>query len=111
MLVSEDIINKLTIEDMPNESFEMLAEYCGLDVAASVLENMPGLTIFVPTNGFKKFYSRIILQEFDGTTMSIKRLALKYKTTEGNIREILKNNRVEAPVSGQIGLFEGIKNV
>jgi Mor family transcriptional regulator len=105
MFASDDIKNELTMDDMPNESFVMLAEYCGLDVAASVLENMPGLTIFVPANGFKKFYNRIILKEFDGTTMSIKRLALKYKTTEGNIREILKNNRVEAPVSGQIGLF------
>jgi len=101
----EDIIKEITLDDMPNNDFRFLAEMCGLEIAVKLLCELPGCTFFIPKEGFKNFYARRILSEYDGTTLSLKHLSIKYNTTEGNIREILKANRVNAPVEGQIQLF------
>lgn len=98
-------IENLTIEDMPNELFEDIADLCGLDVAISLLKNFAGNTITVPTNGFEKIEKKIILTEYDGSAISIKRLARKLCKQEKTIRNVLSQYRIEPAIEGQLSLF------
>lgn len=97
-------IDLLTKEDMPNEQFEDIFLSCGAEVAAKLLQEFGGSTIKVPVRGFKKIEERIIKQEYDGTAISIQRLARKFNTTEKNVRDILYAKKITPPVIGQKNL-------
>lgn len=98
-------INSITIEDMPNEQFEDIFSSCGAEVALKLLEEFGGSKIQVPTRGFKKIEDKIIRNEYDGTAISIQRLARKFRTTEKNIRDILYSKKYSVPAEGQTQLF------
>lgn len=102
----DKIIEEITIDDMPSDDMRYLAEQIGVETVSKMLNIVPGCTFYIPMDGFRRLYSRKILSEYDGTTISIKKLAIKYNTTEGNIREILKSNRINLPSEGQIGIFD-----
>lgn len=99
-------IDIITIEDMPNETFREIYELCGKEVAVSLLQHYAGCQIQVPSRAFYYLRQRILKDEFDGTTASIRLLARKYNFTQARIREILKEAKVDVPVDGQLGLFE-----
>lgn len=48
---------------------------------------------------------RLLKDEFDGTTESIRYLARKYGFTEARIREFLKEAKVPVPAEGQLSLL------
>lgn len=97
--------NDVIVDDMPNEIFREIFDFCGADTALSLLKHMNGNTIQVPTRGFINLEKRYICADYDGTTASIRKIARKHNITEGYIREVLKSNRIPAPVIGQQGLF------
>lgn len=99
-------IKSIKIEDMPNVQFEDIFLSCGAEVAVKLLQEFAGSEIKVPSKGFKKIERRAILEEYDGSAICIQRMARKFQTTERNIREILKNNKIETPTIGQLGLFD-----
>lgn len=96
---------EISIKDMPSATFELIAVNCGLDVAVSLLKNMSGLTIFVPSNGFEALERRIILDEYDYSAISIKKLALKLDLSEKTVRTYLAKAGAEAVTEGQQNLF------
>lgn len=95
----------ISIDDMPSETFELIADNCGLNVAVSLLKNASGLTIFVPSNGFEALERRIILREYDGSAVTIKKLALRLNLTEKTVRNYIANGRLIPAVEGQQNLF------
>lgn len=96
---------KISIKDMPSETFELIAVNCGLDVAVSLLKNMCGLTIFVPSNGFEALERRIILDEYAHSAVSIKKLALKLNLTEKTVRTYIAKAGATVAAEGQQNLF------
>lgn len=94
----------VSIDDMPSEVFREIYENCGVDVALSLLINMYGATILVPTRGMLKIEKRVILKEYDGTTASIRNIARKFRMSETYIRETLRQSKVTLPAEGQTSL-------
>lgn len=92
----------ITRDDMPNDMLAEIFELCGADVALSLITNMQGNIIQVPTRGLEKFEKKLILKEYNGTTASIRKLARTLVVSETYIRGILSQNRIEAPVEGQM---------
>lgn len=96
---------ELTAEDMPNEVFSEIFELCGADAAVSILINMRGNLIQVPAKGgLSKIEKKIILDDYDGTTTSIRKIARRFGITEGYIRKVLANNKIQAPLENQMPL-------
>lgn len=98
-------IDDITKQDMPNEMFEEIFDMCGKEVAVSLLENQCGVMIAVPARPFIKLERRLMIDEFDGTTASIRKIARKYQITEAVVRDELKRNRKNVPVEGQLDMF------
>lgn len=92
---------KLTLEDMPNETFQEIFELCGPETAVSLLINMRGSYISVPVNGFINIVKKVIINEYDGSTASIRRISRIYGITEFFIRSILNENKIQTPAQGQ----------
>ena len=99
-------IDKITIDDMPNELFRDIADECGIDAAVSLLNRFAGCTIFVPSNGMNRVEKKIILREYDGEALTIKKLARNLGKAECSIREILKSYKVVPAEQGQLNLFK-----
>jgi hypothetical protein len=92
---------KLTLEDMPNETFQEIFEFCGAEAAISLLVHMRGSFIQVPVNGFVNIVKKLIVENYDGSTASIRNIARNYGVTEFFIRTVLSENKVQAPEAGQ----------
>lgn len=105
---------EVTMNDIP-EGMKLVADLCGLNIAVLLLQNLKGLTFSVPSNGFEQIEKKIILQEFDGTTATLKKLALQLDLNEKTVRGILKKYKLE-DTDGQLCLFEkgwqnNVKNI
>ena len=96
--------SKLTIEDMPTETFREIFELCGVDVAVSLLLNFPSNYILVPAQGFKSIVKKAILKEYDNTTASIRKLARNFNVSEVYIREVLRDAKIKTPSPGQMSM-------
>lgn len=89
-------------EDMPTEVFGEIFELCGAEVAVSILINMTGNIIQVPTKGLINIEKKIILSEYNGTTSSIRQIQRKYGVSDSYVREIIKSAKIEPPAEGQL---------
>lgn len=98
-------VENISIDDMPNEMFKDIARECGIDAAVTLLLRFAGNLISVPSNGLNKIEKKIILSEYDGDAMTIKRLAKTLFKAESSIREILKNYKIVPAENGQLSLF------
>lgn len=98
-------VDNITIDDMPNEMMKDIARECGIDAAVTLLLKFPGNLISVPSNGMNKIEKKIILSEYDGDAMTIKRLARNLVKAESSIREILKSYKIMPAEDGQLQLF------
>lgn len=87
---SENWLKNLQIEDIPEGDIKLIAELCGLDTAVNLLENLPGITIFIPVTVIKKLKDTYISKTYDGTRYSIRRMALDLKVTERQIYKRIK---------------------
>lgn len=94
---------EVTIKDIP-EGMKLVAALCGLEVAVLLLQNLKGITISIPSNGFEQIEKKIILQEYDGKTETLKKLALNLDLNEKTVRGILKDYKLE-DADGQLNLF------
>lgn len=92
---------KLRKEDMPTEIFEEIFEICGADVALSLLIKMSGNLIQVPTRGMQKIERKIIINDYDGTTASIRDIARRFNISEMYIRNILNESKIKTPSPNQ----------
>lgn len=100
-------IKDITRDDMPSEFLTEVYDLCGKDVALSLMVHQKGVNVFIPSRPFLKLERRLLVDEFDGTSASLRRIARKYSMSEGVIRQILKKaSRTPLPADGQIGLFD-----
>lgn len=86
-------LNNITVEDMPNDEIKFLAEFCGVETAVNLVENLRGVTINIPSDGFRRLKDKHILQNYDGSRSSILRLSLQCDVTDKYIYKLLKKNR------------------
>lgn len=104
--MQEKWMQNLTIEDMPNEVFQDIAERCGLEAAKILLTEFQGTNIYIPTDGFKKLRDSYILKNFDGSTASLRRLAMELRVSEQCIRDVLKKSKNLDINENQLQLFK-----
>lgn len=97
--------DEIIAEDMPNEIMKEIYELCGKDTAISLLEYQRGVIIQVPTRAFYKLKRRLIGQYYDGTTASIRKICRKFNMADARVREVLKEQRLNAPNERQPSLF------
>ena len=81
----------LDIDDMPNEDLKLVAELCGVDVARSLIENLEGVTIYIPKYSYRHLIKQYIHKHFDGT--NAKKLALELKISERMVYKLLKESK------------------
>ena len=84
-------LKEITPDDMPNDVMREVYDFCGVDVAVSLLIHMRGNQILVPTKGLKLLERKIINKFYDGTASSIRNIARNLNLSEVYIRHILKN--------------------
>jgi Mor family transcriptional regulator len=73
--LKKELLENITIDDMPNQDMKLVAELCGIDVAVKLLQELGGVGIMIPKFGFRKVIQKYICDNFDGT--NAKRLALE----------------------------------
>lgn len=74
-----------------NGIYKTLYELIGLDNVEIIYENFKGSQINFPTRLFSKEYVlQEAVREYDGTSESINRIAVKYSYSERTIRTLLK---------------------
>lgn len=95
------IIEQLSIEDMPSDDMKLLAKYCGVDVAVKVMQNMGGLGIYVPKNPFPLIVERILRSQ---RNPDFKDIATNCNVTERYVRKIW--SKINAGNNRQNDLFE-----
>lgn len=88
-------INNLTADVLPNEDLKIVAELIGLDVAIKMMDEIPGLIINIPKNGFRKARESYIAKNYDGGKKSRIKLALECEVTEGYIRKIGRKYKIQ----------------
>ena len=93
-------VEELTVEDMPTQIMRDVFECCGAEVAVKLLLYFSGSYVLIPTNGLKMLENKVIYKYYDGSAISIKRLARNLGTSETRIRSVLKN----PPEKGQCQL-------
>ncbi|HDH51240.1 MAG TPA: hypothetical protein ENH31_00450 [Nitrospirae bacterium] len=81
--MDKEILNELTIEDMPNQDMRLVAEACGIEIAVKLLQELGGIGINIPKFGFKKLVQQYVCDHYDGS--NAKELALKLGITERHI--------------------------
>jgi len=86
-------IERITIDDMPNDALREIYEYCGREVAVSLMEHQNGVFIMMPSRPFKKLEQRLMVEEFDGTTASLRNISRKYDISEVMLRSVLRKAR------------------
>lgn len=86
-------LKDITIEDMPSDETKFLAEFCGVETAINLIENLKGVTINIPQDGFRRLKDKYILEHYDGSRSSILRLSMQCDVTDKYIYKLLKKNR------------------
>lgn len=95
----------LTRDDMPTEIFEEVFDFIGAQAAVGLLYYMPGNIIQVPTaRAMYKVERRLIKENYDGTTASIRAMSRKFRISEKQVRDILKQHKIDTPSVGQESL-------
>ncbi|MBR1943119.1 hypothetical protein IJ843_05235 [bacterium] len=95
----------LTRDDMPTEIFEEVFDFIGAEAAVGLLYYMPGNIIQVPTSrAMYKVERRLIKENYDGTTASIRLMSRKFRISEKQVRDILKQHKIITPSVGQESL-------
>ena len=93
MKKNDDKWKNITPEDMPNDDLRLVAEVCGIETVISLLKNLPGTNLYIPSSGYAFLMEQKIRNEFN-EGISPNRLAIEYGTSVQKIREILKKKDI-----------------
>jgi len=99
------IIEQISIEDMPSDDMKLVAKHCGVDVAIKIMQKMGGLGIYVPKNPFALVVERILRQE---RNPDFKEIATICSVTERYVRNIWR--KLNAGNNRQHDLFDKHEN-
>jgi Mor family transcriptional regulator len=98
----------ITLEDMPNNDLKLVAEHCGIAVAITLIENMGGLSIYIPgeTFSFRKPMKRYIAKTWDGK--NTKELARELGVSLKMIYKILQESSADGKLKNpnQLNLLD-----
>ena len=64
-MIKENILKKITVNDLPGRDLKLIADACGLEVAISLMCNACGVRFYVPHNGLTRFMEKYILENPD----------------------------------------------
>ncbi len=86
-----DFFGNLSIEDMPSEDLKLVARACGVEVAAKLLEELPGVTLYVPKSGITQVKKNYIRKSFNGR--NAKKLAIETGYSEVHLYAIIREGK------------------
>ena len=89
--MKNNLYDSLTVDQLPNADIELVAKNCGLEVAVSLLQNMPGISISVPKAGLKEITREFIQRNYTGKNM--KELALRCNLSLSHAYRLLKSGK------------------
>ena len=69
--------NYVKSEDVQGEDLKTIVEEAGIECAIRIMMALRGLTIYIPKQPFRKSIERYILDKYDGTGNSLKKLAIQ----------------------------------
>lgn len=76
-----------------NGVYEAMSEYIGFDNVEKLHEHFKGSQINFPTKLFsKEFVLQEAIKNYDGTSKSLNKIAVKYSYSERTIRKLLKKH-------------------
>lgn len=102
-------LKKITVEDMPNRDMQLVAEQCGVEVAAALLDRLNGICIYIPKLGDRNLIKRYILNHYDGS--NAKNLALELSVSEQFVYKTLAEDKPsQVKNTNQLNLLEGDNN-
>ncbi|HSA05714.1 MAG TPA: hypothetical protein P5556_00885 [Candidatus Gastranaerophilales bacterium] len=78
----------LNLEDLPNEDIRIIADLYGIEFALTLLNDLPGVVINIPSNALKKIRNSYICRNYDGSKKSRMQLALECEVTECYIKRL-----------------------
>jgi len=52
-MIAKPLLADMGVNDIPSESMQLVAKYCGLPDALTLMDKMPGLELYVPTSAKK----------------------------------------------------------
>lgn len=80
-------------EPVLNGVYETMSELIGFDNTVKIYKHFAGSQINFPTKLFsKEFVLQEAIKIYDGTSISINKIATKYNYSERTVRKLLKNN-------------------
>lgn len=106
--MKEKWIKEIRPEDMPSENLRLIADFCGVDTAINLMQNMAGINVYIPNTALTQLKARYIKKKYDGTRDCANRLALELGVSINYIYKILKAP-AEEDGKRQINLFEQAK--
>jgi len=99
-------IEDIRPEDMPTENLRLIADTCGVKTAVKLIENIPGISLYISGSALTILKTKYIQKKYDGTRDCANKLALELGVSINYIYKILKKNPEEQQGKIQLGLFE-----
>lgn len=101
----KEFLRELTIEDLPGKDMKMVAEYCGMDIAVKLIEEMPSMAIYIPKSSVNQLAQDYIRKNYNGS--NVKKLAVKTGYSEKQVYRILhEGKKVNKPRNGDIEIIQ-----
>jgi Mor family transcriptional regulator len=85
----KNLIDNMTVDEMPTKDLADVAELCGTNIAISLLKNMKGVNIYIPgQQRFKCVIEKFVINKFDGS--NAKKLAMICEISINHVYEIVQ---------------------
>lgn len=95
----DELIEGMSIDDMPNGDMKLVAQECGVKVAIALLKKMNGTGIYIPKmDAFCKIIKGFVLKNFNSS--NAKELAITCNISQRKVYEIIEEED-ERRKSGQ----------
>lgn len=86
------ILEEITIDDIPGD-LRIVARTCGLEVAARLMSDLPGITIYIPRYAAKDVMRRYIVKMYP--RLSAKELALQLGVSDRYVYKCLEDEGID----------------
>lgn len=87
-MILGDWIKNISIDTIPSEQMQMIAEHCGIADAVSLMQHLPGIEIYVPAAGKKRIEQQYIHENYNGTNAST--IAVKLGLDREKVKHLAK---------------------
>ena len=97
------ISEQMTVDDMPNQEFQIIAQHLGIEASVQILELMAGMWMSVPKTWNMKIAERYVRENYDGG--NVRQLVLETGLSMTTIYKLLNE---KANTANQSTLFDAI---